>query len=271
MERTLAGLLFLIAGIAISLGAGAWWMQRIGFTPDSTRETAAAILSDADIRIQINTVVTGVTAPLLETGVGELGSYVETEVLSTRAGAAMMGPIMEQAHHRIIGNRDEPIVLSGEQMVEIVRHQAAIDAQPIPLPVARIGPLNTVRVALRWVIPIASGLGLIALVLGIVVRPERRDVRRGLAEFLLAMAASMLLFGYLLPVHLLTAVDNQTWTHAIPRLALRTLPVVVVSVLIFAVLGTALLLSEGLGGRRRQSSSPLSSTRYRTGESRGWS
>ena len=86
MERSFAALMLLLAGVAISLSAGAWWMQRIAFTPDPTRETAAAILSDADIRIEINTVVTGATAPFLETGVAELGTFVENEVLSTRAG-----------------------------------------------------------------------------------------------------------------------------------------------------------------------------------------
>ena len=60
---------------------------------------------------------------------------------------------------------------------------------------------------------------------------------RGLGEFGLALAASMLLFGYVLPVHLMTAIDNRTWTHAIPRLAMRTLPVVLGVTALFAAGG----------------------------------
>ena len=80
----------------------------------------------------------------------------------------------------------------------------------------------------------------------------------------------VLVFGYLLPVHLLTAIDNSTWTHAIPRLALRTLPVVLGSAAIFALGGLALLLASASGGKRKQWSTPLSVARYRGGDNPGW-
>jgi hypothetical protein len=121
-----------------------------------------------------------------------------------------------------------------------------------------------------WMIPIAGGLGLLLILLGIFTRPERRDVLRGLGEFGLAMAASMLLFGYALPVHMMTAIDNRTWTHAIPRLAMRTLPVVLGLALICALGGAALILASTSGGKRRQWSTPLSATRYRGGNNPGW-
>ena len=272
MERSFAALMLLVAGIAVSLSAGAWWMQRVAFTPAPTRDTAAAILSSPDIRLEINTVVTAATAQYLETGVSELGTFVETEVLSTRPGAAMMGPIMEQTHDRIIGNRDdEPVRITGAQMVDIVRDQRAVQAPTITLPISPIGALNTIKVALRWTILGAAGLGLIALVIGIITRPERRDVRRALGEFAVAMAVAMLVFGYLLPVHLVTAIDNRTWSHAIPNLALRTLPVVLGSVAIFGVAGAGLIMRASLAGRRRQSSTPLATNRFRSGETRSWS
>ena len=65
MERTFAGMLFLIAAVAISISAGAWWMQRIVFTPDATRDTAAAILEDPDIRLEINGLVAPASASSL--------------------------------------------------------------------------------------------------------------------------------------------------------------------------------------------------------------
>jgi hypothetical protein len=271
MERSLAGVLFLVAAIAIGISAGAWWMQRIVFTPDDTRDTAAAILREPDIRQEINSVVTGATAATIGWTVPDLGTYLETEILSTRAGAAMMGPIIEQAHDRIIGNRDDaPIRVTGAQMVEIVRDQSAADVDTVTLPINPIGTLKTTRTVVGWIIPIAGGIGVLALLLGVLTRPERRDVLRGLGELGLALAASMLVFGYLLPVHLLTAIDNSTWTHAMPRLALRTLPVVLGSAAIFALGGLALIMGSSSSGKRRQWSTPLSVARYRGGDNPGW-
>jgi hypothetical protein len=272
MERTLAGVLFLVAGVAFSIAAGSWWMQRIVFTPDSTRSTAAAVLAEPDIRQEINNVVTGASAPVLGANPTELQTFLEEDVLSTQAGAAMMGPIVEATHDRMIGNRDdEPVVLTGVQMIDIVRDQRAADVGDVILPVPVIGTLKTTDHAIGWLFPITAALGAIALLLGIFTRPDRRDVLRGFGEFGLAMAASMVVFGYLIPVHLLTAIDNGTWTNAIPRLALRTMPVLLGAVAIFGLAGLALILASTSGGKRRQFSTPLSVARYRGGDNPGWS
>jgi hypothetical protein len=270
MERTLAGMLFLVAAVAFSIAAGAWWMQRVCFTPDDTRDTAAAILEEPDIRQEINTVISGASAPVLGLNTPELSTFLETEILSTHAGAAVMGPIMEEIHDKIIGNRDDDIVVTGEEMIPIVRDQRAADVHDVILPIPVIGTLKTTRTTIGWMIPIAAGIGAIAMLLGIATRPERRDVLRGLGEFFVAMACSMLVFGYLIPVQLLPAIDNGVWTKAIPRLAMRTLPFVIGSAAIFALGGTALILASMSGGKRRQFSTPLSVTRYR-GDDHGWS
>jgi hypothetical protein len=272
MERSLAGMLFLVAAIAFALSGGGWWMQRILFTPDDSTPTTAAILAEPDIRREINSVVSFAAAPVIDSSQTDLGTYLETQILSTRPGAAMMGPIIEQCWNRIIGNRDdEEVTITGAQMIQIVRDEHAGDAATITLPLAPIGTLKTTRSAIGWMIPITAGLGLLAMLLGIFTRPERRDVLRGLGEFGLAMAASMVLFGYLIPVHMLTAIDNGTWTHAMPRLAMRTLPVVLGSAVIFGLGGAALILASTSGGKRRQFSTPLSVTRYRGGDNPGWS
>ena len=271
MERSLAGVLFLVASIAFALGAGGWWMQRIVFTPDGTGDSAAAILKEPDIRQEINAVVTGATSPVIGRSLADLGSFLETDILSTRAGGVMMAPTMEEIHNRIIGRRDDsPVTLTGTEMIDIVRDQKAGEASTVTLPIQPIGTLKTTRMMLGWMNPISAAIGAIALLLGIFTRPERRDVLRGLGEFGLAMAASMLLFGYLLPVHMLTAIDNSTWTHAIPPLALRTLPVVLGSAAIFAAGGFALVMASTSGGKRRQWSTPMSAGRYRSGSNPGW-
>lgn len=264
-------MLFLVAGVALALSGGGWWMQRIVFTPNDHRDTAYAVLQEADIRQEINAIVSNATYPATGRPVQDLGPWLEANVLSTRAGAAMMGPIVEEIHDRIIGNRDdEPVELTGDQMVEIVRDQHAAVVEPVVLPIPVIGTLKTMRTTIGWVIPIAAALGAIAMLLGLATRPDRRDVLRGLGEFGLAMAVSMLVFGYLIPAQLITAIDNGTWTQAIPRLALRTLPVVLGAALILGLGGGALILASTSGGKRRQWSTPLSVARYRGGDNPGW-
>ena len=271
MERSLAGMLFLVAGIALAISCGGWWMQRIVFTPNDHRDSAAAMLSEVEIRQEINQIVSAATSGTIGRPVPELSPWIESEILSTRAGAGMMGPLMEQIHDRIIGNRDdEPVLVDGQQMVLIVRDQAAADVDPVLMPIPVVGTMKTTRTLIGWAIVIAAIIGLVAVLLGIFARPERRDVLRGLGEFSIAMAVSMLVFGYLIPVQILPAIDNGTWAQAIPRLAERTLGVVLGTALVFGLLGSALLLAQTSGGKRRQWSTPLSVTRYRGGDNPGW-
>ena len=270
MERTLAGMLFLVAAVAFSIAGGAWWMQRVAFTPDDTRDSAAAILEEPDIRQEINTVISGVQAPSLGVNTPELSTFLEDQVLSTRAGAAVMGPLMKEIHNKIIGNRDDQIVVTGTEMIDIVRDQRAAEVESVVIPIPVIGTLKTTRTTIHWLIPISAAIGAIAMLLGIFTRPERRDVLRGLGEFFVAMACSMIVFGYLIPVQLLPAIDNGVWTKAIPRLAMRTLPFVLGSAAVFGLVGVALILASMSGGKRRQFSTPLSVSRYR-GDDAGWS
>jgi hypothetical protein len=271
VERSLSGIFFLLAAVAISIGAGAWWLQRVAFTPDATRDSAAAVLEEPDIRVELNALITSATAPVLGVDSAQLGNYLENVVLSTRPGAAEMAPIIERIHHLIIGNTGDKVVLSGADMVPIVRDERAYDAPPVTLPITTIGVLSNFRAAIGWVALVSTALGLVAFVLGVFARPERADWVRGIGEFFVALAVSFVLFGYLIPVQLFTAIDNQTWTHAIPRLAGRTTPMVFGTSLVLAVVGGALILAAANSGRRRQGSSPLAGARYRGGRDAGWS
>lgn len=264
-------MLFLVAAVSVSIAAGSWWLQRVAFTPDDTRENAAAILEEADIRVELNTIITGAAAPATGQTQAELGTLLEDVVMTSRPGAAVMAPLLERIHDRIIGNADEPVVVTGLDMVPIVRDERAVDAPDVTLPIDTIGVLSNIRVALGWIALVTGLIGVIALILGLITRPERRDVLRGLGEFGISLAASLVVFGYLIPVHLLPALDSQTWTHAVKQLALRTTPVVFGGAVIFAVAGVVLILGSLSGGKRRQWSTPLSVARYRGGDNPGWS
>ena len=262
MERSFPSLLFLLGAIAIALSAGTWWMQRIVFTPEATRSSAEAILDSADIRLAINNQVSSATAPVVGREVTELAAFVENEVLSTRAGAVLMAPITEAAHERTLGQRSTPLRITGPEMSEIVRDQRAADAPTVTIPIDRIGVIANFNTTISWIFPIAGLLGLLLYALGTVLRPEGREVRRAVAEQLLALGVAMALFGYLIPVHFITAVDDRTWAHAIPGLAMRTLPIVAITTVLCLIIGGMLLLT--MPNDRRQGSRPLGSTRYRS-------
>ena len=42
MERSLGATFFLIASVAFALAFGAWWLDRVAFSPDDTVDSAAA-------------------------------------------------------------------------------------------------------------------------------------------------------------------------------------------------------------------------------------
>jgi len=70
-------------------------------------------------------------------------------------------------------------------------------------------------------------------------------------------------------VHIIPAIDDNTWTRAVPQLATRALPVALGATVIFAVGGVLLILSSLGTGRRKQWSTPLAVGRYR--DERSWS
>ncbi len=270
MERSLPSMLFLIASVAFSIAFGSWWMQRVVFTPTATRESAAAMLRDEDIRSELSTLIATVAAPALEQPTSEITVLLDTVVFSSRPGASVMAPIMERAQLLAIGDTDKKLEISGEELVPIVRDQRAAAIEPFIVPLEPIGTLRTTNSVLSWLIPISAAIGLLTFAIGVFARPERRDVVRGLAEFLLAMAVSILLFGYAIPVHFVTALDNRTWAHVVPQLARRTLPVVLGVAAVCAVGGALLLINASNGSKRRQWSTPLSVARYRGGDNPGW-
>ena len=269
MQRSLAGILFLLASVALALAAGGWWMQRAVFRPNTNGAQTEAILDDTEIRMEIIAVVSSASSAALEQPANEIATFIDP-LIASPPGATVMAGIVNQAHERIIGASDDPVVITGEQLVPIVRDERAATVAPITLPVPDgIGTLVLLDDVLTWFVPITAALGALLVLLAFATRPERGEVMRALGELGLALAVGILLFGYLLPVHLVPAIDDAVWTRAVPRLALRSLPVVIGSAVVLAGGGAALILASMNTGRRKQWSTPLSVARYR--EDRSWS
>ena len=261
----------LLAGVALSLAVGGWWLQRAVFSPEANADQAEAILDDTQIRRELTAIIADAAAPTLELSANDLVVIIDP-IIDSRPGATLMADIVNSAHRRIIGENDEPVTISGVQLIQIVRDERAVDVPglPITLPVPKIGTLDLLDTMLRWFVPIAAALGILILLLALVTRPDRSELIRALGELGIAIAACLIVFGYVIPVHLVPAIDDSTWVQASPRLALRSVSFVIGAVVVLAAAGVALILaSSGSGRGRKQWSTPLSVGRYR--EDRSWS
>jgi hypothetical protein len=268
VQRSLAGVFFLLASVAFAIAVGGWWLQRAVFTPHPNGNQTEAILDDDGIRMEITTIVAFAAAPALEQSPNEVMAFVEP-LIGSSPGATVMTEIVNAAHRRILGDHPDPVTIDGTQLVQIVRDERAADVPAITLPVPEIGTLKVLRSMLRWMVPVSAALGVLLTLLAFVTRPERREVVRAIGELGVALAVGIVLFGYLIPVHLVPSIDDSAWTQAVPRLALRSVAVVIGAAAVLALGGLAMILSAASSGKRKQWSTPLSVARYR--EDRSWS
>lgn len=268
MQRNLAGICFSISAILFGLAAGMWVLQFAVFSPDTSKGRTEAILDDDEIRSEITTIVAAATAATLEQTPGEVAAFVDP-LIASRAGAAVMGDIVRDAHERAIGDRDDPVRITDEQLVVIVRDEAVVGIPPVTLPVAEI---STYRILADWLGRLSLALAAIGAVIGlfgIATRPERSEWVRGVGEVLVGVAVGLVVIGILVPTFVLPAINDTTWSGIAPRLALRLAPVVIGTSVLIGATGVYLVVRSVAGSRRKQWSTPLSVGRYR--DERRWS
>ena len=219
VRRSLAGLLFGLAAIAGSIALSAFWLQFTAFSPEHTHSAARAVLKDDDIKNELARVITDATAAQLpEVPPVELQKAI-VAAANTSQGAALMADIVADAHTRLIGERDEPVQITSEQLVQVVRDQRAIVVPAVTLDVPKVTALSITREVLKWLIPIAAGLALVFIILGFAAHPERAELFQSLGFMLLGMAVLLLLIGFIVPAFVIPAFSENVWIGAVPRLA----------------------------------------------------
>lgn len=260
--------MLIIASVLVALAVGAWWLDRVAFSPADDREVAQAVLADEDIRGQIASIVAAADAPILEQSATQLKDFIE-QIALIPDGAALMSTIVADGHARLIGESDELVLITADQQVTIVRDERVGEAAPLTLPVQRVGSVSFLDDWIGWLALVLAGAGLVALLAGIVLRPERGEGTFALGVGLATLAGSLLVLGYLVPLALLPAFSDDPWMSVFPRLAghHRNLTVL----LAITALGLAAVVVFGTSSRRqrRQSSTPLNVARYR--DDRSWS
>lgn len=270
MRRGLAGLLFFIAAICLALAAGGWWLQRVAFNTTTSADLATVVLEDDGIRDQVGMVLSDAAASAIGVPAADLYVVVDQVLQSNDPEVrAVLEGVVADSHARLIGTRDEPVQISGEQIVPIVRDQRAAALPPVILPVEEVGVLSTIRTGLGWFVPGAAIAGALALLIGLIAHPRKSDAVFGIGIFCIVGALAMVLLGYVVPVHLFPTLNDNAWAAVIPAVAEHSLPLVVAAALILAALGIVLILGSAAARRRRSWSTPVTVSRYT--DQRRWS
>lgn len=274
MRRGLAGLFFFVAAMLLAVAAGAWWMQRVAFSPSASAAVTREVFEIDAIQDEVIALVSTATAERMQRPAAdieqELVRYMPG-LLADPAARAVLADIVRDAHAKVIGARDEPVTVSGQQMVQLVRAQAVFDVPAVAIPVEKVGILSTIRSVLSWLIPMTALAGFAALVLGIIAHPRRADAVFGIGVFCILAAVLAMILGYAVPAFALPALNDGDWVDVIPAVANDQLTFVAGLSVVLAILGVILVLgSVGFKRKPKGWSSPVRVNRYR-GEQRRWS
>lgn len=268
MRRSLAGLLLIISAVLFAVSISSWWFQRVAFTPSADTGSTQAILGDEAIRGEIATIIASATAAEMSQSPTQLKEFIE-QISRIPAGAALMTEFVSQAHERLIGDRDEPVRISAEQQVHIVRDERVGEMATITLPVQEVGVLSVIDRIAGWIALGSAVLGLVLLVVAAITRPERGEISLALAIGLGALAALIIVFGYIVPAAVLPALSDSNWMGVFPRLAGDSLLATIGIALGALILAALVIVGTSSMRQRRQWSTPLSVARYR--DDRTWS
>lgn len=268
MRRSLAGLLLLISCVLFAVSISTWWMQNVAFSPTNDATATYAILGDDDIRGEVATLIASADAAVIGTSTAQLREFIE-QISRLNDGAALMGDFVGDAHARLIGDSNDPVIITATEQYTIVRDERAALSPDLTLPVPAVGGVSTVNTVSWWLMVISAAGGLLLLIVGFVTRPERGEFTFAIAVGMGVLAVLLVIFGYLIPVGPLTSFSDNAWMSVFPQLANRSRNTTLLLAVISAAIAVAVLLGTSGFRQRRQRSTPLSVGRYR--EQHSWS
>ena len=260
--------MLIVAAILVAVSIGSWWLQRVAFSPSNDSNVAYSILGDEEVREQVATIVAGATASALGQSAAELREFI-SDIALIPDGAALMGGFVSDAHGRLIGEFDGRVSIDAQEQVNIVRNELVGEANPNTLPVQEVGAMAFLNDWLGWfalaMLAIAALLGIAAVLL----RPERGEGTFALGVLFAATGASLIVFGYLVPLLVLPAFSDDPWMGVFPRLANHHRNLTLLLAVGSFVAAALIVFGTSSRRERRQHSTPLNVGRYR--DERSWS
>lgn len=260
--------MLIAAAVLTALSIGAWWLQRVAFSPSNDSNVAHSILGDEEIRGQIATIVAGADAPVLSQSPAQLREFIE-EIARIPEGAALMSDIVSDAHGRVIGTFDGRVSISAQEQVNIVRNELVGEAPAITLPVQEVGSMVFLHDWLGWFALGVLVLAVLLTIAGVFLRPERGEGTFALGVLFAATGGSLLVFGYLVPLLILPAFADDPWMGVFPRLANHHRNLTLLLAVASFVVAALIVFGTSSRRARRQHSTPLNVGRYR--DDRSWS
>lgn len=262
MRRSLGGLLLLISGGLFAVSISTFWLERVAFSPASSTDATFEIIQDEDIRRQIATLIATVDGPTLGMSPNLLAETIEG-LTARRAMAAEMRRFVGEAHKVVIGDSDGPVEILPSEQVQIVRDEHVALMPPITLPVSEVGSVTLVKNIVGWTWVITGGAAIIAMLLGLFLRPERGEFAFAFGAGCAATGVMIIIMGYIVPALMLPALSDEVWMGIFPRLAAKSRTATLIGTLIFIAVGAAAWFTTTGVRQRRQSSTPLAASRYR--------
>ncbi len=260
--------MLIIGAVLIAFAIGSWWLQRVAFSPSDDSGVAHSILGNEDIRGQLASTVAAADAPILQQSPIELKGFIE-EIARIPDGAALMSRIVADAHARLIGQNDALVLITADEQVTIVRNELVGEADELTLPVQRVGSMAFLDDWLGWFAVGTAVLGLVFVLGGVILRPERGEGTFALGVGLASLAGSLFVLGYLVPLAVLPAFSDDPWMGVFPRLANHYRNLTLLMVVFALVVAALIVFGTSSRRQRRQGSTPLNVTRYR--DDRSWS
>lgn len=250
-----------------------FWLQYTAFSPGHTTSAAQAVLGDSEITAVIAKDIAEVTTPLLNVDPAHPVTVNEVQAVvvagaATAEGASLLARVIADAHARLIGASDKPVQITAAEMVPLVGNELAAKVPAVTLDVPKVTALSMTRQILKWMVPIATALAILFVLLGFAAHPERAELLRSLGFLLLGMALLLAIIGYIVPALILPLLSKDVWIGVLPKLARDSLPLLIG--LIFVLVGTGLgcLAASGATRRRDRWSQPI---RTRYNDQRNWS
>jgi hypothetical protein len=272
VRRPLAGLLFGIAFACACVAISGFLLQRTALSPDRTASAATTVLEDEQLQKELVKQIGDATADAMypgdATGAAIARQKIAT-VLALEPGAEILAPLLTDAHEVLIGASEDPVQLTPEALVPVVRDERASALPALAFDVPRLGVLAFVDGLLNWLVPVSALAALAFLVMCFFARPERAALLHSLGIGLVALAALSLVFAYILPKFVPPLLSDSVWAHMPSRMADDGLPLTLFAAVVFAAAGLGLFTASGRMGRSKRWSTPVSTYRYR--EERSWS
>lgn len=268
VRRTLAGLLFGLAFTCASLTIAGFLLQRTAFDPDNSADAASVVLQDDGVRTELVNFISDNVATQLHLDGAQVRERVGL-IASTPAGGKLMSGIIHDAHAHLIGEQKGPVLITGKQLAQATRMDAAAAMPAITLPVPKVRPLEIADGILGWLLPIAGIGTLVFFGIAFTAHPDRSALFKSLALGLVTLAVLAALLGYVVPKFVVPAINDSVWAHIPARLADDSRTTLIGLEVLLLGGAAALLLGTGLMRRRRRWSTPVNTYRYN--EERRWS